>query len=110
MARLIFCSGVWPKRYRIIWDNQDAVIDAIRTIVDDKKARGIEPARAHWRELKEVLTQEQFEEYLPNMVALKIAEPMRTINGDSYIINRPKAIAFRAERNDRNKWPLITSR
>lgn len=98
-------SYITPRRYWKIWGHQDAIIKEIDRICRQKLQANIEPARATWRELREVLNEQEQREFLPNLVALNVIEKQRTIAGESYSVNWPRANKLKADRSDRNQWP-----
>lgn len=105
MARTIFCSRITPQRYWITWRHQDKVIREIEHICRVKKQKAIEPARATWRELREVLDEVEQIEYLPNLVALNVITKQRILSGESYAVNWQRVNQLWEERKDKNKWP-----
>lgn len=98
-------SYITPRRYWVIWGHQDKVIKEVEHICCQKRQANIEPARATWRELRDVLDEIEQKEYLPNLVALNVIERQRTLQGESYSVNWGRANQLRADRKNRNLWP-----
>lgn len=73
-----------------------SVEKAIRRIVDFRKEHKIVPARAPWRELKDVLTAEEWDK-LERMVKLGIVKEYRGLHYPSYEIDYTALRAFERE-------------
>lgn len=74
----------------------NSVERAIRRIVDFRKEHKIVPARAPWRELRDVLTAEEWEK-LHRMVKLGIVKEYRGLHYPSYEIDYTALRAFERE-------------
>lgn len=73
-----------------------SVEKAIRRIVDFRKEHKIVPARAPWRELREVLTPEEWTK-LEQMVKIGLVKEYRGIHYPSYEVDYTALRAFERE-------------
>ena len=69
------------------------VVKTIRRICEQKKEEGKFPARASWRELLDVLTEDEFK-MLNHLIKWDVVTVYPAVNFDTYEADEAKLIAF----------------
>ena len=82
------------RRYWEIWGSQDNVLSAIRRVCKEKRWRNIQPARATLREIRNMLSEVEQREYLPQLISFGVVNEQRAVNSTSYEVVEDKAEAF----------------
>lgn len=98
MSYSYISQKISQRRYWEIWSSQDNVIESIRRVVKEKIRRNIQPARATPRELRNVLSEVEQREFLPQLISFGVVNVQRTINSCSYAVDDRRAMQFDRER------------
>ena len=98
MSHTYISSLIEARRYWEIWSRQDRLIKAIDLIVKDKQRRNIQPARAMLTEIKAEVDEEEWREFLPQLVSYAVVDEQKTVSGYSYSVNATQARIFEKER------------
>lgn len=69
------------------------VTTTIRRICEKKRAEGREPARATWRELRDLLTEDEFK-MLDHLIKVGVVKVFPAVNWDTYEMDERKLIAY----------------
>ena len=69
------------------------VTTTIRRICEKKRAEGRVPARATWRELRDLLTEDEFK-MMDHLIKVNIVKVFPAVNWNTYEVDERKLIAF----------------
>lgn len=94
MAKTLFSKAMIksPSEHKATAE-RTAVVVAIQRICDRKKEQGQVPARATWRELRDVLTIDE-QAMLKRLVENGVIDVERAINWDTYKVNYKRLYEF----------------
>lgn len=69
------------------------VTTTIRRICEKKRAEGQVPARATWRELRDLLTEDEFK-MMDHLIKVDVVKVFPAVNWDTYEVDERKLIAY----------------